>query len=83
MDEADHNLATRILVNIEAESQPYVMSARTMQMLGFDIRIQVFRLIAMLLLLAFVKTLDPKSPASHLDQTWMADFCLIMIGFFV
>ena len=27
MDEADHNLATRILVNIEAESQPYVMSA--------------------------------------------------------
>ena len=83
MDEADHNLATRILVNLEAESQPYVMSKETMRTLGFDIRIQVIRLVGMLILLGVVKCLDPKSPASHLDQTWMADFCLIMIGFFV
>ena len=39
MDEADHNLATRILLNVEANSEPYVMSRQTMQTLGFDIRI--------------------------------------------
>ena len=59
------------------------MSRGTMHNLGFGVWVQVIRLLVIAGLYAIVSSLNVETPASHLDQTWMKDLCLLLMGFFI
>mmetsp|Transcript_33902 Transcript_33902/g.44718 ORF Transcript_33902/g.44718 Transcript_33902/m.44718 type:complete len:164 (-) Transcript_33902:102-593(-) len=59
------------------------MSTDTMWRLGFDITVQIIRIIVAALLLFFVEQVDPVTPASRLDQEWLKEFFKLMILFFI
>ena len=54
-----------------------------MMRLGFDIKVQVIRVLVTFMLLQYVSYLKPQTPASCLDKAWLEEFFILMLAFFV
>ena len=70
-------------MSLEEKTHDYVMSRETMEHLGFNIWVQVFRLLAIAILYICVSMIKVSTPASHIDQEWLKDLFLILGGLFI
>ena len=72
-----------ILATVERRSKPFMMNREAMMRVGFDVKVQVVRVIVCLILLQIVTTFDVRTPASQLDQTWLLEFFTLALMFFI
>ena len=72
-----------LLRDIEARSEPYVMSGETMKWITFNFKVQIIRLTVAVILLLLVKFTPVQTKASQLDKDWVIEFLQLMILFFI